>query len=229
MVLAAGLGTRLRPLTDRIPKCLIDVGGMPLLEGALRRLKRAGVTEAVVNAHHHAEQVAAFLVAMRPMLGMRLELSREDPVLETGGGLKKAAGFFSDGKPFLVYNADVVTDLDVGALMAAHAASEALATLAVLDRPSKRRLLFKGGRLEGREPGEGEALAFSGVHAAGPEFLARMNEVGVFSITDVWLRLAREGAVIAPFRHDGGIWMDTGTPEKLDAARRFVAARGLPA
>ena len=205
MVLAAGLGTRLKPLTDHVPKCLIDVGGMPLLEAALRRLKRAGVTEAVVNAHHHVEQVAAFLVALRPLLGLRLELSREDPVLETGGGLKKAAGFFSDGKPFLVYNADVVTDLDLGALMAAHAGSGALATLAVRDRPSRRRLLFKAGRLAGREPGDGEALAFSGIHAAGPGFLARMTEEGVFSLTDVWLRLAREGALIAPFRHDGGV------------------------
>ena len=229
MVLAAGLGTRLRPLTDRIPKCLIDVGGMPLLEGALRRLKRAGVTEAVVNAHHHAEQVAAFLVALRPMLGLRLELSREDPVLETGGGLKKAAGFFSDGQPFLVYNADVVTDLDLRALLAAHAASGALATLAVLDRPSKRRLLFKDGRLAGREPGEGEALAFSGVHACSPALFPLVSEEGVFSSVDVWLRLAKEGRHIGAFRHDGGVWLDIGTPERLAAARRFADANGLPA
>ncbi|MDE2290597.1 MAG: nucleotidyltransferase family protein [Elusimicrobia bacterium] len=220
MVLAAGLGTRLKPLTDAAPKCLIEVGGMPLLERVLRRLKAAGVDAAVVNAHHHAGQVEAFLKARGPALGLRLELSVEDPVLETGGGLKKAAWFFDDGEPFLVHNSDVVTDLDLGGLMAAHRASGALATLAVRDRPSRRKLLFRGGRLAGREgDGPGDALAFSGVHACSPALLARMTETGVFSLTDVWLRLAREGALIAPFRHDAGTWVDIGTPESLQRAR----------
>lgn len=232
MVLAAGLGTRLRPLTDSTPKCLIEVQGMPLLELALRRLSAAGVREAVVNAHHHADAVAAFVAALGPRLGMRLELSRENPVLETGGGLMRAADFFDDGKAFFVYNSDVVTDLDLKALMAAQTASKALATLAVLDRPSARKLLFKEGRLVGRAekaaPPGAEALAFSGVHACAPEFLGRVIEDGVFSLTDVWLRLASEGALIAPFRHDGGLWADIGDPRKLEDARRLVAERGLP-
>ena len=232
MVLAAGLGTRLRPLTDTKPKCLVEVGGMSLLELALRRLKAAGVRAAVVNAHHHADQVAAFLDAVGPALGLRLELSRENPVLETGGGLMRAADFFDDGKPFFVYNADVVTDLDLSALMSAQAASKALATLAVLDRPSARKLLFKDGRLLGRADGPAapgaQALAFSGVHACSQEFLGRVIEEGVFSLTDVWVRLAREGAFIAPFRHDGGLWADVGDMQKLENARRLVAERGLP-
>ncbi|MBI2362265.1 MAG: NTP transferase domain-containing protein [Elusimicrobia bacterium] len=232
MVLAAGLGTRLRPLTDAAPKCLIEVGGMPLLELALRRLRAAGVLDAVVNAHHHADQVAAFVGSLGPRLGMRLELSRENPVLETGGGLMRAADFFDDERPFFVYNSDVVTDLDLKALMAAQQASRALATLAVLDRPSSRKLLFKEGRLVGRAGGPAapgtEALAFSGVHACSPEFLGRVIEDGVFSLTDVWLRLAAEGALIAPFRHDGGLWADVGDAEKLENARRLGAGRGLP-
>lgn len=232
MVLAAGLGTRLRPLTDATPKCLIEVGGVPLLELALRRLRAAGVLEAVVNAHHHADTVAAFVSEVGPRLGMRLELSRENPVLETGGGLMRAADFFEDGKAFFVYNSDVVTDLDLKALMAAQTASKALATLAVLDRPSTRKLLFREGRLIGRAeaaaPSGAEALAFSGVHACSAEFLGRVIEDGVFSLTDVWLRLASEGALIAPFRHDGGLWADIGDPHKLELARRLVAERGLP-
>lgn len=233
MVLAAGLGTRLRPLTDAVPKCLVEVGGMPLLELALRRLRAAGVTEAVVNAHHHADQVAAFLSAHAEDLGLSLRLSREDPVLDTGGGLKRAAEFFSDQRPFFVYNSDVVTDLDLGALMEEHRRIGALTTLAVLDRPTTRPLLFSDGRLLARggtaPPAAGTvALALSGVHACSPYLLSRMTESGVFSLVDVWLRLAGEGARIAPFRHDGGLWADVGTPEKLEAARRLVAERGLP-
>lgn len=228
-VLAAGLGTRLRPLTDETPKCLVEVGGMPLLELALRRLARAGASAAVVNAHHHAGKVDAFLRSRAPSLGLRVEISVEDPVLETGGGLKKVASFFAGPDPFLVCNADVVTDLDLSALMAAHRGSGALATLAVLDRPSGRRLVFKDGRLAGREgEADGTPLAFSGVHACSPELLALMTEAGVFSLTDVWLRLAREGRRIAPFRHDGGLWVDIGTREKLEKARALVLARGLP-
>lgn len=233
MVLAAGLGTRLRPLTDQVPKCLVQVGGMSLLELALRRLRAAGVTEAVVNIHHHADKVESFLSSHAKELGLRLELSKEDPVLETGGGLKNAADFFADQKPFLVYNSDVVTDLDLGALMKEHIRTGSLATLAVLDRPSTRKLLFKDGRLLTRAgtdaPAPGtEALAVSGIHACSPYLLSRMTEEGAFSLTDVWLRLAGEGALIAPFRHDGGLWADIGTPEKLEAARRLVARRGLP-
>lgn len=239
MVLAAGLGTRLRPLTDSLPKCLVEVGGMPLLELALRRLKNAGVSEAVVNAHHHADQVEMFLDAAASRLGLRLAFSREDPVLETGGGLKKAAWFFDDGESFLVCNADVVTDLDLGAFMAAHRRSGALGTLAVLDRATKRKLLFKDGRLVGREGHDGvvwaqepvpgaEALAFSGMHAYSPELLGRLTEEGVFSFTKPWLRLAAEGARLAPYRHDGDLWIDIGTPEKLESARAAVVARGLP-
>ncbi|MBI3296948.1 MAG: nucleotidyltransferase family protein [Elusimicrobia bacterium] len=228
MVLAAGLGTRLKPLTDTVPKCLVEVGGMPLLESILCRLKAAGVDAAVVNAHHHSGQVADFLRAKGPALGVRLELSLEDPVLETGGGLKKAAAFFAEDEPFLVYNADVVTDLDLKALMAEHRRADALATLAVRDRKSARKLLFKDGRLAGRAP-EGQGLAFSGIHACSPRLFPLMTETGVFSLSDVWVRLAAGGALIAPFRHDGGFWADIGTLEKLDAARKLVTERGLPA
>lgn len=237
-VLAAGLGTRLKPFTDKHPKCLAKVGGVPLLELALRRLARVGVRTVVVNAHHHAEQVDAFLRRRAPELGLRAEVSFEDPVLETGGGLKKAAPLLRGEGAVLVCNSDIVTDLDLAALCAAHAGGGALATLAVLDRPSGRKLTFKGGRLVGHITGPElaefapeaglEALAFSGVHVCAEEFFDRVREAGAFSLTKVWLRLAAEGERIVPFRHDGGLWADVGDPAKLAAAESLVAKHGLP-
>lgn len=237
-VLAAGLGTRLRPFTDKHPKCLVRVGGTPLLELTLRRLARVGVRTVVVNAHHHAVQVDDFLRETAPKLGLRAEVSFEDPVLETGGGLKKAAPLLGGEGPVLVCNSDVVTDLDLAALVEAHRASGALATLAVLDRESGRKLTFKDGRLTGHLTGPElnafaaqagvEALAFSGIHVCSEEFLGMMTESGAFSLTKVWLRLAGAGERIAPYRHDGGLWADVGDPAKLAAAEALVAKHGLP-
>src|SRR5581483_4653603 len=147
MVFAAGVGSRLRPLTDERPKALVEVGGVSMLEIVVRRLIHAGVDAIVVNVHHFPEKIEAFLKAKRNF-GIRIELSRETELLETGGGLKKVARFFDDGRSFLVHNVDVLSDLDLGRLRKAHESQTALATLAVRDRPSARRLLFdERGRL----------------------------------------------------------------------------------
>lgn len=241
MVLAAGLGTRLKPLTDKVPKVLVPIEGMPLLEHVLRRLSRAGVREAIVNAHHFADQVAAFVTAAGPRLDMRLEVSRENELLlDTGGGLKKAAWFFDDGRPFFVYNADVVTDLDLGALYDAHLAANALATLAVQKRETKRRLLFDAsGRLRGRRIGDqddwvakpaakSEPLAYTGIQVASPSLFGKLSEEGPFSITAAYLRLAGQGELIAAHRVDQAYWSDIGDPARLAAARERAAASGLP-
>jgi NDP-sugar pyrophosphorylase family protein len=169
MVLAAGLGTRLRPLTDDRPKALVEVGGRTMLELTLARLKRFGVREAIVNAHHYAEMIEEYLRA-NDNFGMRIEVSREEELLDTGGGLKRAAWFFLDesaeagsaqvsdaqgggvqnaaqagpGEPFLVHNVDVLSTIDLGEMVRAHRESGALATLAVQARPSSRYLLFDG-------------------------------------------------------------------------------------
>jgi len=145
MILAAGLGTRLRPLTDNIPKALVELNGRTLLEITIERLKSFGVTEIIVNVHHHAEKIAAFL-KYKNNFAIRIELSREDTLLlDTGGGLKKAAWFFQDensDEPFLLHNVDVLTTTDFRQMLAAHKKSSALATLAVQERPSSRQLLF---------------------------------------------------------------------------------------
>jgi NDP-sugar pyrophosphorylase family protein len=178
MVLAAGLGTRLRPLTDDKPKALVEVAGRTLLEITLERLRGAGVREVIVNAHHFADQLVEYLRA-HENFGMRVEVSREDVLLDTGGGLKQAAWFFrGEDEPFLVHNVDVVSGIDLGRMVEAHRERGALATLAVKNRETSRLLLFDGdGWLCGRRRGAVEELtrgtdvatsqAFCGIHVIG--------------------------------------------------------------
>ena len=228
MILAAGVGSRLRPLTDKTPKALIEVGGKSMLETIALRLKAAGASALIVNAHHHAEQVVSACARLEKALGLPVAVSREDELLlETGGGVKKAAGFFDDGKPFLVHNGDILTDLDLKALFAAHLKGGAQATLAVMDRPTKRKLSFdEKGRLLGRaEEGKpGTALGFSGVYAANPSLFGLMMETGKFSLTDFLVRVAPIER-IGSYRCDGAYWTDIGDAMKLEAARRRAEGR----
>jgi NDP-sugar pyrophosphorylase family protein len=233
MVLAAGLGTRLRPLTDDRPKALVEVGGRTMLEITLARLRDFGVREVVINAHHFADKLAEYLRAHQDF-GMRVEVSREDVLLDTGGGLKQAAGFFAgDDEPFVLHNVDVVSTIDLGRMLAAHRASGALATLAVQERETSRYLLFdEQGDLCGRQRGRDgaaemvreaapvQALAFCGVHVISPRMLDLMSEQGAFSIVDCYLRLTAQGERIAGFRADEFYWLDLGKPESSAAAER---------
>ena len=136
MILAAGLGTRLRPLTDNRPKALVEVAGHTLLEIALSRLRSFGVTEVVINVHHFADMIVEYLKAHNNF-STRIEVSREDILLDTGGGLKKAGYFFPGSKgeePFILHNVDVVSTIDLDRLVQFHEEHQALATLAVQDR-----------------------------------------------------------------------------------------------
>jgi NDP-sugar pyrophosphorylase family protein len=238
MILAAGIGTRLRPLTDTTPKALIEVGGAPMIERVIRRLRAAGVTELVVNLFHLGDRIVEFLASRRDF-GLRVAYAREAELLDTGGGLKNAAWFFDDGRPFFLHNVDVLSDIDLGAMLRVHCETGALATVAVQRRPGARQLLFdRDGRLCGREAPEGttwaggpvgdaERLGFTGIHVIDPAIFARMTESGAFPITRTYLRLAEEGAWIAAFRADGRDWMDIGSPEKLASAhRRLVESPG---
>lgn len=235
MVLAAGLGTRLRPLTNDRPKALVTVAGRTLLEITIERLRAFGVTGAIVNTHHHAEMIADYLAA-HGNFGMRIEISREQDLLDTGGGLKQVAWFFleeGDDAPFLLHNVDVISNIDLGALLRFHKQRSALATLAVQDRATSRYLLFdEEDRLCGRRAGlDGEpelvrpvarpqALAFSGIHAISPRIFAKLQEQGAFSIVSAYLRMAGEGENIAAFRADEYRWRDLGRPEHLAQAER---------
>src|SRR5437879_717788 len=144
MVLAAGLGTRLRPLTDGRPKALVEVGGRTLLEITLSRLDNFGIREVIINVHHFADMVVEYLKANHNF-GMRIAVSREEALLDTGGGLKKAAYFFlknSTDEPFILHNVDVISTIDLGRMVQFHRGNQALATLAVQDRQTSRYLLF---------------------------------------------------------------------------------------
>jgi NDP-sugar pyrophosphorylase family protein len=238
MVLAAGLGTRLRPLTDDRPKALVTVAGRTLLEIVLERLHGFGVREVVVNAHHFAEKIVAYLAA-HGNFGMRIEVSREETLLDTGGGLKKAAAFFLAGdgagrdEPFFLHKVDLISSIDLGAMAEAHRERGALATLAVASREASRMLLFDedlmlcGRRMKGdvemvRDLTGPQALAFAGVHVVSPRIFGQMREAGAFSIIDAYLRLAGEGERVMAFRADGAYWRDLGRPESLAAAERDV-------
>lgn len=238
MILAAGLGTRLRPLTNDRPKALVEVAGRTLLEIALARLRVFGVNEVIVNAHHYAEMIVEYLKA-NDNFGMRIEVSREEELLDTGGGLKKAAHFFEGSQePFILHNVDVISEIDLGCMMRNHTERSALATLAVQDRTTSRYLLFdETGRLCGRRAGlEGKTemvrpaeraqpLAFSGIHVISSAIFAKIKEEGAFSIIDMYLRLAAEGELICAFRVDGCYWRDLGRPESLVASARDLADR----
>jgi NDP-sugar pyrophosphorylase family protein len=240
MVFAAGVGSRLRPLTDRVPKALIEIGGRPLLELVLERLMRVGVDAAVVNVHHEPNQIETFLKSGR--IGIPVAVSREPELLDTGGGLKHAAPLLAGQEPFFIHNVDVLSGIDLKALYAQHVGSEALVTLAVQSRPAGRAFLFdRDGRLAGWEEAPGgrrewagpphanvERLAFCGIHVASPALLGRLSESGAFPIVTAYLRLAREGAAICAFRADGVFWSDVGNAEKLETVRQLAEQGRLP-
>lgn len=235
MILAAGLGTRLQPLTDNIPKALVRVGQTPMLEHVARRLIEAGADHLIINVHHHADQVRAFLDEVDDFQ-VPLDVSVEpDRRLETGGGLKHAAGFFRRDAPFFLHNSDVMTDIDLRALYAAHLDSDAVATLAVRPLETPRYLIFDdtglcGFSSAGKHDAEGEdrlvretegtlrRYDFCGIHAISPRIFDLMTEEGAFSIITTYLRLVRDGERILPFVTDA-TWIDVGSHERLEEAR----------
>jgi len=233
MILAAGLGTRLRPLTENRPKALVEIDGRTLLEITLSRLRSFGVREVIINIHHFADMIVEYLKT-NANFGMRIEVSREEALLDTGGGLKKAAQFFLDDpsseEPFIVHNVDVLSTIDLRRMVQFHTENQALATLAVQDRKTSRYLLFDDQlQLRGRRSGDDQpefvasrqqahALAFSGIHVISPRFLKMMNEDGAFSIITPYMRLAAQGEKILAFRADEYYWRDLGQPENVAQA-----------
>ena len=243
MVLAAGLGTRLKPLTNNRPKALVEVAGRTLLEITLTRLRTFGIHEVIVNVHHFGDMIENYLKTNNNF-GLQIEISREDELLlDTGGGLKKAARFFQQGlpeEPFILHNVDVISNINFGEMLKFHETEKALATLAVQDRESTRYLLFDEslelcGRQSGRN-GKQELvrpskkllpLAFSGIHVISPRFLTKMSEDGVFSIVDTYLRVAEQGEKILGFRADRFYWRDLGRPESVAQAAADIGSKRI--
>ena len=235
MILAAGLGTRLRPHTNYYPKALIPVNDIPLLEIMIRRLKHFGVTDIIVNVHHFGEQIISFL-EKNNHFDINIKVSDErDQLLNTGGGVKKAGWFFEDGAPFLLCNTDILTNLDLNKFYQAHLASDALVTLAVRKRETSRYLIFsedkkmqgwvniKTGKmiLRRSHPGNCELMAFSGLHIIDPKIFKMMPKEDSFSIIDVYLDLAANNNLRA-YDDDASVWLDVGKPENLIKASTLL-------
>lgn len=232
MIFAAGRGTRLGAITGSMPKALVDINGKTALQLAVERCYTHGFSDIIVNVHHFADMVEEEVEKLKKA-GYNITVSDErEELLETGGGLFKARRFF-DSKPFLLYNVDIVTDLDLTDLYRYHTVKKGLATLAVRNRKGNRFLLIDHeGLLRGwRNTSTGEEIlisrssgsltetGFSGIHVVNPHIFGFMTE-GVYSMTTLYLRLAKRHQIYT-FNHDEGYWGDIGTPENLEYAREI--------
>ena len=237
MIFAAGLGTRLKPLTDHIPKALVPVAGKPMLEHVIGKLKSAGFDEIVINVHHFAHQIIDFLKA-KDNFGIRIWISDEsEELLDTGGGIKKAAPYFDE--PFLVHNADILSNIDLKAMYNYHLTSSNDATLLVSPRKTVRNLLFdEGNRLQGwvnkdtlqtkpegfvYHPEVQKEYAFGGIHVISPTLFKYMGDgwTGKFSIMDFYLKTCHEAQLGGYVKEDLQL-IDIGKLDTLAKAEDFI-------
>jgi NDP-sugar pyrophosphorylase family protein len=233
MLFAAGKGTRLKPLTDQHPKCLVRAADTTLLEHNIRLLKQNGVTCIVINTHHFRQQIKDFVE--KHDLGVEIHISDEKELLETGGGLLFARDHFLKEEAFLVCNSDIYTDLDLRAMVISHLENKNLATLAVADRPTSRYLRFNSDDLlcgwENRKTGEEiswneapfQIRAFNGIQVMSPGIFDHMDGLGsVFSTIPVYLKAAQANERIRAYPMDDAFWIDIGTVEKLEELRQYL-------
>ncbi len=238
MIFAAGLGTRLKPLTDNKPKALVELNGQTLLQIIIQKLQKAGFNRIVVNVHHFSQLVIDYLKE-NENFGADVIISDEsDLLLDTGGGLKKASPLFPDKQPILIHNVDIISSINLTDLYTAHCKNEVLATLAVRSRPTSRVLLFDDDNLlrgwknistgqiklpiASTDPANLHPLAFSGIQMINHELLQLITETGKFSMIDVYLRLSAYHPIMA-YQHNADYWNDVGKVEQLQAAEEYLS------
>ncbi len=231
MILAAGFGTRLRPLTDSLPKALVPVHGAPLLAILLNRLVRFGFNEIAINAHYRATQIEDFLIAFSKNVSAKLHFSYEPKLLDTGGGIKKMLKFFPGDSPLLVHNVDILSDLDLSRLLQTHAENNNDATLVVNSSQSDRALVFDDkNRLLGRASEQnkncGNHYGFCGIQVIQP-FLFRNVRKDVFYSIDTYIEASKSGHNIAAYSMDNYYWQDIGSEQDLLQAQRDIKERRL--
>ena len=235
LLFAAGLGTRLKEQTQTKPKALVLVAGKPLLQHAIEHLKKFGIKDLTINVHHFANQIISFLQENN-FFDIQIQISNEsDELLDTGGGLNKASEFLSGTEQILIYNVDVISNLDLNVLLKYHMEHQSLATLVVRSRETSRYLMFdqnldltgwknySNGETRISRPEtfpESKPLAFNGIHIIQPKILDLITEKGKFSIMDLYLRLAKSNSIKA-FIDQSEIWLDLGKPEQLVVAEKI--------
>ncbi len=226
-ILAAGLGTRLRPLTDDRPKALVEVAGQTLLERTIHKLEAVGIEHIVVNVHHFADMVIDYIGSRRWQAAIDISDERR-LLLDTGGGLRHAAHLFSGRENVLVHNVDILSDVDLSDVERWHRRQDNLATLCVSRRQTKRLLAFDGaGLLRCRAGQEGDAgctaYAFSGISVVSPALFPLLPEADrPYPVVDEYIRLSASGHRIAAYLHPADRWLDVGKPETLELAQQWI-------
>lgn len=236
LIFAAGLGTRLNEYTQDKPKALVEINGKTLLERAIEFIAGYDVNDITINVHHFADSIISF-IDKNNSFGLNISISDErDYLLDTGGGLKKAGTFLSGDEYILVYNVDIISNVNINNLVEYHRKSKNLATLVVRDRVTNRKLMIsKDLKLAGWQNMEtleskisnselfssSIPYAYSGIHIINPEIFSYINESGKFSIIDLYLRLAKNHKIGA-FIDSSDLWLDVGKPEQLLEAGKLL-------
>jgi NDP-sugar pyrophosphorylase family protein len=237
MILAAGLGTRLKPLTNSIPKAMVPLAGKPLLYYTIQKLIKSGIRQIIINVHHFPQLIIEYIRENNDF-GIEISFSEEKLLLDTGGGLKKAAGFFDNNQPFILHNVDVLSEIDLQSMITCHRENKSLATLAVRKRKTSRYFLFdKENQLVGwrsKKTGEElivrnisqepENLSFMGIHVISPGIFSYFPDDKVFSIINAYLDLAKKGEKIIGYRNDTDFWIDLGRKEHLELAENYLVS-----
>ncbi len=236
MIFAAGLGSRLRPLTDNKPKALVEIQGKTMLELALRKMERSGITKVVVNIHHHREQMLRFLNNFHSE-NMEILISDEKKhLLDTGGGLLKARPLFNANEPVLLYNVDIITNAKLSDFINDHQKEKPLVSLMVKKRPTSRHLLFDndmqlvgwqnnqtGEKIICRPSQAFNPFGFQGIHIVSPQIFDLIHQKGAFPIMSTYLHLAKNH-IFRGIESKNDIWFDIGTPEKFRETEQYIAA-----
>jgi len=238
LIVAAGLGTRLKPITDSMPKALVPLNGVPLLEYVCQKLIAADFDEIIINVHHFADQIIDF-IAKKKQFGVRIEISDErQKLLDTGGAIKKASWFFNDNRPFLVHNVDIVSDVNLKDLYQFHLREQVAATMLVNKRETARYLLFdKASRLKAWTNIKTKEVktsfseidmktlsmfAFDGIQVISPVLLQQMRSwPDQFSIIDFYLSIAAKYPISA-YEQQEMTWFDVGKPETIHMAETWL-------
>ena len=222
MVFAAGLGTRLYPLTKDRPKALVEIHGKTLLETVIQRIIDSGIRHIVVNIHHFSDLMKEYLASHPFDADIRIS-DETDFLLDTGGGLKFAEPLFGNARHILLHNVDILSDIDLRAVERQHRAQGNLVTLCVSRRQTKRLLAFdERGLLVGRAD---EGLAFSGISIVSPELFALLPEADrPYPVIDEYIRLSQAGHRIGAYLHDPAHWLDVGKLETLKQAEQWTVS-----